>query len=156
VSIDGNRSGDAASLSLFRYNRKRPWKIEVRVKKELIKQAFDLKRLWKATIYSCKGLLASFRHEAAFRLEIILSLIILPVAWWLGQSGLERGLLIASWLLVPLVELINSGIESVVDRIGAEQHELSGRAKDQGSAAVLIALVIATVIWIAVIVDGYY
>ncbi len=113
--------------------------------------AFDLSRLLTAAIYSYKGLRASFQQEAAFRLEVLLSLIILPAAWYLGQSSLERGLLIASWLLVPMVELLNSAIESVVDRIGSERHELSGRAKDQASAAVLIALIIAAVIWIAIL-----
>lgn len=118
-------------------------------------QVFNLGRLWAATRYSCNGLSASFQQEAAFRLEVLLSLIILPAAWYLGQSGLERGLLIASWLLVLMVELLNSAIESVVDRIGSERHELSGRAKDQASAAVLIALIIAAVIWIAILQDRF-
>jgi diacylglycerol kinase (ATP) len=114
-------------------------------------RAFDLGRLWAATRYSYNGLSASFQQEAAFRLEVFLSFIVLPAAWYLGQNGLERGLLITSWLLVPLVELINSAVESVVDRIGPERDALSGRAKDQASAAVLIAVVIAAVTWTAVL-----
>lgn len=113
--------------------------------------AFDLKRLWAAGTYSCNGIKASFLQEAAFRLEILLSVIVLPAAWYLGENGMERGLLMASWLLVPMVELMNSAIESAVDRISAERHELSGRAKDQGSAAVLFALIITVIIWIAVL-----
>lgn len=117
--------------------------------------AFDLKRLWAATGYSCKGLRASFQQEAAFRLEVLMSVIILPAAWFLGQNGLERSLLMASWLLVPLVELLNSAIESVVDRVGSERHELSGRAKDQASAAVVMAVIITAVIWIAILQDKF-
>lgn len=114
-------------------------------------RTFDLRRLLAATAYSAKGLQASFQREAAFRLEIVLSLVILPMAWYLGQSGLERSLLIASWLLVPLVELLNSAIESVVDRVGSEKHELSGRAKDQASAAVLLAIVITIAVWVGIL-----
>lgn len=117
--------------------------------------AFDLGRLLKATTYSYKGLRASFQQEAAFRLEVLMSVIILPAAWVLGQNGMERGLLAASWLLVPIVELLNSAIESVVDRVGVERHELSGRAKDQASAAVAITLVIPAVIWAGILQDRF-
>jgi diacylglycerol kinase (ATP) len=106
-----------------------------------------IRRLIRATGYSFRGLAAAFRHETAFRQEVALSLVLIPLALWLGASGLERALLIMSWLLVLMVELVNSGIEAVVDRIGPEHHELSGRAKDIGSAAVLVALVNAAVVW---------
>ncbi len=104
-------------------------------------------RLYKATLYSLQGLRAAFRHEAAFREEVFLSIILIPLGVWLGETGVERALLIGSLLLVLIVELINSAIEAVVDRISDERHELSGRAKDVGSAAVLIALINVIVIW---------
>ena len=110
-------------------------------------------RLIKATGYSCKGLAAAFRHETAFKQEVALSFVLIPLALWLGGSGLEQALLIMSWLLVLMFELINSAVEAVVDRIGPEHHELSGRAKDTGSAAVLIALVNATVVWFLILTN---
>ena len=112
-----------------------------------------IRRLIKAGGYSCKGLAAAFRHETAFRQEVALSLLLIPLALWLGEGGVERGLLIMSWLLVLMFELVNSGIEAVVDRIGTEHHELSGRAKDVGSAAVLVALVNAAVVWLLVLTE---
>ncbi len=101
----------------------------------------DLERLIKATGFSWQGLKAAFKNEAAFRLEVYLSIILIPLGICLGETGMERALLVGSILLVMIVELINSGMETVVDRFGGEQHELSGRAKDVGSAAVLIALI---------------
>ncbi|MEE9551498.1 MAG: diacylglycerol kinase [Gammaproteobacteria bacterium] len=106
-----------------------------------------LERLYKATMYSWHGLKAAFKNEAAFRQEVMLSIILIPLGFWLGENGTERALLIGSILLVIIVELINSGIEAIVDRHGSEHHELSGRAKDVGSAAVLIALINVIVIW---------
>lgn len=123
--------------------------------KKITAAALDISRLWAAMGYSINGLKASFQQEAAFRLEILLSIIILPAAWYLGRDGLERSLLISSWLLVLVVELLNSAIESAVDRIGSEQHTLSGRAKDQASAAVLITLLIPATIWLAIILDRF-
>jgi len=108
-------------------------------------------RLYKASIYSWQGFVAAFRHEQAFRLEIYLLLVLAPLAFYLTENSLERALMIGSWLLVMTVELINSAIEAVVDRFGGEQHELSGRAKDIGSAAVFIALVIVAVIWAGIL-----
>jgi diacylglycerol kinase (ATP) len=105
------------------------------------------RRILNAIRYSAKGLAAAWKFEAAFRQELILTLLLVPAAFWLGQSGYERLLLIGTCLLVLLVELINSAIEATVDRIGTEQHELSGRAKDLGSAAVLISLVIVVLVW---------
>lgn len=108
-------------------------------------------RLYNATIYSWQGLVAAFRHEQAFRLELYLLVLLVPLAFYLTDSALARALMIGSWLLVMTIELINSAIEAVVDRFGGEQHELSGRAKDIGSAAVFVALVIVAVIWAAVL-----
>jgi diacylglycerol kinase (ATP) len=94
-----------------------------------------------------KGLKAAITHEEAFRLELMAMVVLLPLALWLGQGGVERALLVGSLLLVLLVELINSALEAVVDRVGVEHHELSGRAKDIGSAAVFIALTNVAVVW---------
>jgi diacylglycerol kinase (ATP) len=106
-----------------------------------------LARLISATGYSWAGLRAAFVHEAAFRQEAALTLVLVPLGIWLGESGLEKAVLVASWLLVLLVELLNSAIEAVVDRIGDEMHPLAGRAKDIGSAAVLLALLNAAIVW---------
>jgi len=111
-----------------------------------------IERLIKATIFSWQGLKAAFKHEQAFRQEIYLTLVLIPVGLWLGDDGVERALLVGVLLLVLIVELFNSGIEAIVDRIGEEFHELSGRAKDVGSAAVLIALINACVVWTLIIV----
>ena len=104
-------------------------------------------RLYKATIYSLQGLQAAFKNEEAFRLEIFLCIFLIPAGLWLGKNGIERSLLIGSLFLVIIVELLNSGIEAIVDRFGEELHELSGRAKDLGSAAVLISLINVVAIW---------
>ena len=104
-------------------------------------------RIIKAAGYSWAGLKAAFKHEAAFRQELALCLVMIPLGVWLGQTGVERALLIGSLLLVLIVELLNSAIEAVVDRFGGEQHELSGRAKDIGSAAVFIALLNVVIVW---------
>ncbi|MFN2381211.1 MAG: diacylglycerol kinase [Guyparkeria sp.] len=97
--------------------------------------------------YSWKGLRAAWRKEEAFRQEVIVAMVAVPVALWLGDSPLERALLIAVVLQVLMVELLNTGIENVVDRIGHDPHKLSGRAKDVGSAAVLMAIILAAVVW---------
>lgn len=104
-------------------------------------------RLLKATLFSWQGLQAAFRNEAAFRLECVLTILLAPLGLWLGQNGLEKALLLAVLLLVLIVELLNSAIEAVVDRFGGDMHELSGRAKDIGSAAVFIALLNVGVVW---------
>ncbi len=106
-----------------------------------------LKRLVKATGYSAQGFAAAWRHEAAFRQEMLASLVLLPLALWLGENGVERALLAGSWLLVPVVELLNSALEAVVDMTSPEPHELAGRAKDMGSAAVALALILAGLVW---------
>jgi diacylglycerol kinase (ATP) len=94
-----------------------------------------------------QGLEAAWRHEAAFRQEVFLAIVLVPLAFWLGQGILELILLIGSVLLVLCVELINSAIEALVDRIGSEPHELSGRAKDLGSASVLVTMLLAVLVW---------
>lgn len=104
-------------------------------------------RIINAARYSLLGLRAAFVHEAAFRQELALCVILVPLGYWLGHSGVERALLIGSVLLVLIVELLNSAVEAVVDRIGAERHDLSGRAKDIGSAAVFVALLNVAVVW---------
>lgn len=112
-----------------------------------------LRRVIRATGYSWAGLRAAAKHEAAFRQELALCVVLIPLALWLGGDGVERALLVGSLLLVLIVELLNSAIEAVVDRIGAEQHELSGRAKDIGSAAVFVALANVVVIWVLVLIN---
>ena len=106
-----------------------------------------LRRLVNAFGYSLAGFRACYQNEEAFRQEVAASLVIIPLALWLGETGLEKALLIFSWLLVPLVELLNSALEAIVDRVGSENHDLSGRAKDIGSAAVFCALLIAALVW---------
>jgi diacylglycerol kinase (ATP) len=110
-----------------------------------------LSRICHAAGYSWKGFRSAWRGEAAFRQEALLCLALIPVAIWLGESAVERALLLLTLLLVPLVELLNSAIESVVDRFGEEIHPLSGNAKDMGSAAVFMSLVILVVVWVFVI-----
>lgn len=107
----------------------------------------DLNRLISATKNSVDGLKAAWQNEAAFRLEVLASAILVPIAFWLGETALERLLLIGSCFLVLITELLNSAVEAVVDRIGLERHELSGRAKDIGSAAVFLSLVNMLVVW---------
>lgn len=109
-----------------------------------------LTRIIHAFGYSMKGMAAALRYESAFRQEVVLFLVLLPLAFWLGQSALQYILLISSLLLVLIVELLNSAIEAVVDRIGDEHNELAGRAKDMGSAAVFISLANVALIWAAV------
>ena len=110
-------------------------------------------RLYRATGYSIQGLKSTFQHEQAFRLEAYILLILLPLALWLAKTPLEFLLLIGSWLLVMVVELLNSAVEAAIDRIGMEKHELSGRAKDSGSAAVMISVLIALGVWMAVLLS---
>jgi len=104
-------------------------------------------RILRATKFSAQGLAAAWKNEAAFRQELILVVILLPAAFWLGQTALERAVLIGSLFLMLIVELINSAIEAAIDRHGDEQHELSGRAKDMGSAAVFVSLLIIATTW---------
>ena len=111
-----------------------------------------LRRLINAARWSMKGFRSTFKNEEAFRQELLLLPILAPLGYWLGSTGVERVLLIGSLLIVLIVELLNSAVESVVDRIGSEQHKLSGRAKDQGSAAVFLALLLVVLTWALVLV----
>jgi diacylglycerol kinase (ATP) len=108
---------------------------------------FDIGRLFRAFNYSMRGLITAFKYETAFRQEIILCIIFIPLAFYVGKSAAQIALLILSILLILIVELINSSIEAIVDRISKDPHELSGRAKDMSSAAVLIAIVNAILVW---------
>ncbi|HFF8432853.1 diacylglycerol kinase [Serratia marcescens] len=110
-------------------------------------QATGLTRIIKAAGYSYKGLSAAWQHEAAFRQELVVALLAIILAVWLDVGAIARILLIGSVALVMIVEILNSAIEAVVDRIGSEHHELSGRAKDMGSAAVSLAIVLALFVW---------
>jgi diacylglycerol kinase (ATP) len=102
-------------------------------------------------VYSWQGLCATWRHEAAFREEILLSVVLIPLGLYLGENGVEKALLVASVMLLPLVEILNSAIEAVVDRHGTEHNELAGRAKDMGSAAVALSMGILAVVWVLVL-----
>jgi diacylglycerol kinase (ATP) len=108
-------------------------------------------RLYRAFGWSISGLKATFHHEAAFRQELLLCLILTPMAFYLGRTGVEKTLLLGSLLLVLIVELLNSAVESAVDRISLEDHDLAGRAKDMGSAAVFLSLLNMAVVWLLVI-----
>jgi diacylglycerol kinase (ATP) len=110
-------------------------------------------RLIKAFGNSYKGFAGAFREEAAFRQELALAAVVLPLGLWLGRTGVERALLIAPMLLVLIVELLNSAIEATVDRIGLERHQLSGLAKDIGSAAVFLSLFLLAAVWLLVLLD---
>ena len=111
-------------------------------------------RMLKASEYSWQGLRAAWRHEAAFREEVLLLLLLVPLGLYFGDGGVEKALLVGSALLLPLVEMLNSAIEAVVDRCGDEYHELSGRAKDMGSAAVAICIALVAVVWVLVLFVG--
>ncbi|MEX2615580.1 MAG: diacylglycerol kinase [Alphaproteobacteria bacterium] len=111
-----------------------------------------MQRLINATGYSLAGLRATWANEAAFRQEAMLAAIMMPIGLWLGDTGLERAVLVGSLLLVLIVELLNSAIEAVVDRVGREIVPLSKIAKDAGSAAVLVSLLNVVVVWTLVLV----
>ena len=114
-----------------------------------------LTRIIKAAGYSWKGFRAAWVNEAAFRQEGVAAIVAVAIAYWLEVDGITRGLLSGAVLLVMIVEILNSAIEAVVDRIGPEHHELSGRAKDMGSAAVLLAIIIALITWAMLLWSHY-
>lgn len=111
----------------------------------------DFQRVINATKYSMKGLKAAYRYEAAFRQEVWLSFLLIPLGFYLGNGAIEKVLLVGSVLLVLVAELLNSAVENVVDRVGSEYHELSGRAKDIGSAAVFMAMIITGLTWLLIL-----
>jgi diacylglycerol kinase (ATP) len=114
-----------------------------------------LTRILRAAGASWKGLVGCYREEAAFRQELGLSVLVIPLGLWLGRTGVERALLVAPMLLVLIVELLNSAVEATVDRIGLERHVLAGLAKDIGSAAVLLSFVLLGVVWLLVLMGHH-
>ncbi len=108
-----------------------------------------------AFIYTFAGLKAGWKNELAFRGEVVVAIIMVPLGIWLGRTAVEQALLIASILLILLTELLNSALEAVVDRIGPQRHELSKRAKDMGSAAAFISMVTAALVWILIAYDRF-
>ena len=110
-----------------------------------------LVRLWYALGYSRDGLAAAWKNEAAFREEVLLAAIAIPLALFLGKTGVDRSILIGSIILILIVEILNSAIEAVVDKASPEKHELAKRAKDMGSAAVLFSLLNAAVVWACIL-----
>ena len=118
-------------------------------------QTTGLNRIIKAAGYSYAGFKAALQHEAAFRQEVLLCCLFIPAAMFIGETGVQRALLTAVCLLVLVVELINSAIEAIVDRVGSEHHVLSGRAKDMGSAAVTLSLCTAGITWLLILSERY-
>jgi diacylglycerol kinase (ATP) len=118
------------------------------------KSRTGLSRVWHATGYSLAGLRAGW-YEPAFRQEVLAACVLLPLAFWVGRHWTEVALLAGSVLLVMIVELLNTGLETAIDRIGPEWHDLSKRAKDMGSAAVLLSLVLAAGIWMAALFQRF-
>ena len=110
-----------------------------------------LVRLWNALGYSRDGIGAAWKNEAAFREEVLLAVVAIPLALYFGRSGGDRALLVGSIILVLIVEILNSAVEAVVDKASPEKHELAKRAKDMGSAAVLLSLVNAMAVWVCVL-----
>ncbi len=117
-------------------------------------KGFD--RIVKATRFTIKGIRSVWSNEAAFRQEALLLILVVPAGLIIGETFIQKGLFISVWLLVLVIELLNSAIESVVDRIGYERHPLSGQAKDMGSAAVFIGICISVIVWISIICDRFY
>jgi diacylglycerol kinase (ATP) len=117
--------------------------------------ARGLKRITNAFGFSMAGFRECFRHEEAFRQEIYVLLVLVPLGAWLGRTGVERALLMGSLLIVPIVELLNSAVEANVDRVGLERHELSRRAKDIASAAVFLSIVLAALVWLLVLLPRW-
>ena len=113
----------------------------------------DVGRVLRAGAYSMAGLRAALSKEAAFRQEVILFVVLAPLGVWLGRGGIERALLLGSLMLVLIVELLNSAVEVTVDRISKKQHKLSGRAKDMGSAAVTLAILLVVMVWTLILYD---
>jgi diacylglycerol kinase (ATP) len=111
-----------------------------------------LKRLVNAFNYSIAGTLAAFKHEDAFRQEVVLALVLTPVALYFGETAIDQALMISSLLFIIIIELLNSSIEATVDRISVKHHKLAKRAKDIGSAAVFFSLINAAVIWFLLLV----
>jgi diacylglycerol kinase (ATP) len=125
--------------------------VDARVKAQQ-KSRSPFTRLWNGVFYSLDGLSAAFRYEGAFRAEVLMALVLIPIGLHAPASGIGRAMMVASVLLVLIVELINTAIESVTDRISLEDHVLAKRAKDMGSAAVMLALINVPMVWLLVLV----
>jgi len=110
-------------------------------------------RLWNALLYSLDGLSAAFRHEDAFRLEVLLALVLIPIALHAPADGAGKAAMVAAVVLVLVVQLLNSAIEAVTDRVSLEDHVLAKRAKDMGSAAVMLAVLDVPAVWLLVLID---
>lgn len=121
-----------------------------------LKGTTGIKRIINACVYSLQGFRYAWNNEAAFRQEALFVLVLLPLALWLDVTSLERIALVAVLAMVIIVELLNSAVEAAIDRIGPEHHELSGRAKDLGSAAVFVTLTLTLYVWGVVLYDNYY
>ncbi|RMH93524.1 diacylglycerol kinase [Lysobacter pythonis] len=111
--------------------------------------------LWRAAIWSAKGLRAAWLHESSFRLEVVAFAVLAPIGFRLGENGVERALLVGSMLLVIATELLNSAVEAVIERYGPEFHELAGRAKDMGSAAVFVLTMNVLLVWGAILLPRW-
>lgn len=123
--------------------------------KKLLQSLTDGGRITRAFSFSLAGLRAAYKKESAFRQELILTIVLVPLGVWLGRDGVERSLLIGSILLVLIVELLNSAVEATVDRGGKNWDKLAGRAKDMGSAAVLIAILLLAMTWGFILYDRF-
>lgn len=109
------------------------------------------RQIWQALVWSLKGLREGWRIEASFRLEVVLLVILFPLGLWLGDGAIEKVLLAGCLLPVPAAELLNSGIEALVDKLWPERHEIAGRIKDMGSAAVFLLMLNVLVVWIVIL-----
>lgn len=114
-----------------------------------------IRHIINAFRYTWAGLVSAWKNELAFRGEVVVAIVMVPLGFWLGRSAVEQALLIASILLILLTELLNSALEAVVDRIGPQRHELSKRAKDMGSAAAFVSMVTAALVWIIIAFDRF-
>jgi diacylglycerol kinase (ATP) len=115
-----------------------------------------LRHIGNALIWSAAGIKTAWKNELAFRVEAIIIIIFTPLGFWMGRSAAERALLIASCLLILITELLNSALEAIVDRIGPEHHELSGRAKDMGSAAAFFSQLTAGIVWALIAYERFW
>jgi diacylglycerol kinase (ATP) len=123
--------------------------------KKILQSLVDGDHVIRATRYSLAGWRAAYKKESAFRQELTLALVLVPLGLWLGRSGVERALLIGSMVMVLVVELLNSAIEATVDRGGKDWDKLAGRAKDMGSAAVMTSLLVVGVVWALILYDRF-
>jgi diacylglycerol kinase (ATP) len=115
-----------------------------------------IRRIINAFRYSFAGYNAAWKNEEAFRQECIIAIFVIPIGLWLGRTMTQRALLIGVYLVIPLIELLNASIEAIVDRMGPERHLLSGRAKDLGSAAVLLSICMAIIVWILIAYERFF